>query len=139
MKTTRLKKWSKRFLFTGIIVFSSLFIWANWEPSTITERLPEINIISYDLSSLKNESSYGLIQNEFKGKKGITACSVNSSSKIATFTFIPEIISQEAILTTLKSLGGRGVKEKVFACKAGCPVRGTTEFFGKIKQSLKVR
>lgn len=139
MKTTRLKRWTKVLSFTIILVFFSLFIWANWSPSTVTEKLPKINMVSYDLSSLHDEHSFSVIDERFKNKKGITACTVNSTSKIASFTFNPEIISKDELLSDLRNLGGSTVSLKVFPAKAGCPIKGTQEFFGKIKESLKVR
>ena len=139
MKTIRLKKWLKILSFIIILAFSSLFIWANWSPSTITEKLPKINIVSCDLSSLDDENSFSMIDEKFKNKKGVTACTVNSISKIASFTFNPEIVSKSELLSDLRNLGGSEVSLKVFPAKAGCPIKGTQEFFGKIKESLRVR
>lgn len=139
MKNSKLKRWSKRFLITGAMVFLSLFVWANWEESTITEKLPPINMATFDLSSLKNENSFALIKEEFTDKKGISACAVNSNSKLVTFAFYPHITSEVKLLSELKSLGGTSVCMKTFPSKAGCPIQGTKDFFGKIKQSLKVR
>ncbi|MCE3295592.1 MAG: hypothetical protein K0R65_1306 [Crocinitomicaceae bacterium] len=139
MKTPRLQKWLKVLTVTFAVAFVWLFVWANWEPSTITEQLPKIHIASYDLSSLREENSFALINEEFSHKKGITACTVNGKSKVATFTYHPHIISADQILFGLKTLGGQGVSEKSFPEKAGCPVKGTREFFGRIKEFLKVR
>ncbi|MES2588151.1 MAG: hypothetical protein V4622_04170 [Bacteroidota bacterium] len=139
MKNSKLKKWSKRLLLTFGMVFLTLFVWANWEESTITEKLPTINLVTFDLSSLKDENSFALIQEEFNSKKGVTACAVNSKSKLVTFTFYPDVTSKEELLDDLQSLGGKSVCMKIFPSKAGCPVQGTKDFFGKIKESLKFR
>lgn len=121
------------------MVFVSLFVWANWEKSTLTENLAPINMVTFDLSSLKKENSFSVIKEEFTGKKGISACAVNMDSKLVTFAFYPNLISQEELLSELQNLGGRSICMKIFPSKAGCPVQGTKDFFGKIKLALKVR
>lgn len=139
MKSTRLKKVVKISFFTALILFSSLFIWANLSTSTLTEKLAKIEIKTYDLSKVKNEASFEAIEKNLRNKRGITAFSLNKTSKLVGITYNPKMIESDYLLSDLKRVGGNEIQEKTFPQKAACPVQGATSFIAGIKESLKVR
>lgn len=138
-KTNRLKKWGKGLLIFSAVTFSGLLVWANWNEPTITEKLARIEMSSFDLSNVADHESYDKIGIALKKEEGVTACAVNPDSKMASVTFYPDKISKDELLKNIMQTAGTSVSFKQFKMKAGCPVRATSEFFGKLKQSLCFR
>jgi hypothetical protein len=138
-KKNRLKKWGRTLLILTGVTFISLFTWANWNAPTITERLPTIEMSSFDLSQVQDAAAYSKVDAALKYKAGVTACSVNPESQMATVTFHPTETSKEDLLSEINGVTGTSVRFKHFDTKAGCPMKATSEFFGKLKQSLCVR
>jgi len=138
-KKNRLKKWGKALLILTGITFVSLFTWANWNAPTITERLPKIEMSSFDLSNVNDAATYNKVNTAMQETAGVTACSVNPVSQMATVTFHPTETSKEELQSDISRVAGTAVDFKHFETKAGCPMKATSEFFGKLKQSLCLR
>ena len=141
MKRTNVIKITKGILFSAIAVFLLTLAWANWSPATYSEKnVPSVTYISVDLSSCSNSEKYKEVETYMISTNGITACTVNSSAKLAGVMFISSLISKKDIREKISAILGNPVNEKVFEpMKNGCPVGGLTSFLLSVKQTLRFR
>lgn len=136
---SKIRKWGRGLAIFSTITFVSLLTWANWNAPTITEKLPKIEMTSFDLSRV-SDGKLNEVRSFLRSHKGITAAAVSGESGMATVTFHPGQVSGEQLLVGIARVTGSEVTFKKFNLKSGgCPVRATSEFFGKLKQSLCFR
>jgi hypothetical protein len=141
MKKNTVIKITKGTLITSVSLFMVLLAWANWQPATYSEaNIPLVSYVAFDLSSSPETGNYNMIEQKINSLEGITACSLNSASKLVGVMFVASVTSKETIRQKIAAVLGSRVVEKTFEPSSnGCPVGGLTSFILAIKQTLRFR
>lgn len=104
---------------------------------TVEKRVgPEINPIelaAFDIPDLKDEKSIQYKKESIKAIKGVTACAINSETKIAAITYDPKILNVEMIKSFLNYEFQEEIKEHQYPISDKvCPVHEPGKYFSNL-------
>jgi len=125
-------KWLKRLgkitAATALILFCSLFIYANWNPPRLAHQASPAYYATFDLKNSCSEAQKQVIESELSKVQGVSAVTVNLSSKIAVVAYNPTYIDDpmqfQNSMKSLANVESAAKKWEVDPSKPQCPAHG---------------
>ena len=123
-----------------LVLFASLFIYANWSKPTLGERIymenPTQIVVMHFPATLQEKDSAALEQ-YFLAQNGVYSNIISLKSQTLCVTIDPRVTSRETILQAAKDFNTAIVERKPLNARAECPVN--LNAFRKITYALNVR
>ena len=123
-----------------VLVFASVFVWANWTPLSPGERQEPVNFVTYDVSSLNNNTKASQIASFIKNIEGVGG--TNNVPALQSIIVIYRVldITEKDILDAVESNFHYKLKHKQYADNGKrCPVAGSLSTMSRIRKALNIR
>ncbi len=135
-----IKRIAKGILILVLVLFASLFIYANWNKPSLGERVymenpTQIVVMSFPDSFTNKDSA--AIDNYFLSQKGVYSNIVSLKSQTLCVTIDPRETDRSTILASAQKFNTSIVEREPLSAKAECPVN--LNAFRKITYALNVR
>jgi hypothetical protein len=142
-KTTKMKlikRIAKGILILVLVLFASLFIYANWSKPSLGERVymenpTEIVVMTFP-ASFTGKDSAG-VDNYFLAQKGVYSNIVSLKSQTLCVTIDPRETNRATILSAARQYNQSIVEREPLSSRAECPVN--LNAFRKITYALNIR
>lgn len=126
---------------TGILIvllFTTAFIWANWEEPGPGAKAPVVNFLQYDASKIGDSTKIVRVQNTLNKIDGVRGTTYNPSSKLLIVSYGVDDVDLETIESEVKQKHQLVLKEKVFTQSGPkCPI--DVAYISRVKHFLCVR
>jgi len=139
-KMKLIKRIAKAILILVLVLFASLFIYANWNKPSLGEKVymenpTQIVVMSFPDSFTGKDST--AIDNYFMSQKGVYSNIVSLKSQTLCVTIDPRETDRSAILKAAKKYNTSIIEREPLSSRAECPVN--LNAFRKITYALNVR
>lgn len=136
-------KFAKIIGLTTLVLFVSMFVWANWEEPPLSQKLDlkPIHLAVFDLDKQVDAADSTLISQKLTDTDGVTACTVNPAFKTVSVTYYDDRVSENALKAVVQQKNYIASKVN-FATMEGpkCPVPAEyLDFFTNMKRTLCLR
>jgi hypothetical protein len=140
MKKINLKRIFKISIILLVVLFFGLFTWANWNGPTPAEKLKPKNFALFDLSNIKDNSTFTVLNTQLQKTSGVLATCLKPADKIVSVVFYPDIISRDDIQQKLSTWTNVDIVTKaIVATGPTCPVAGMMGGLSAMKRFLCIR
>lgn len=135
-----IKRITKVILSVILVLFASLFIYANWNKPSLGERIymenpTQIVVMSFPASFTAKDSS--AIDQYFMAQKGVYSNIVSLKSQTLCVTIDPRKTDRKTILSAANEYNTAIIERDPLSTKAECPVN--LNAFRKITYALNIR
>ncbi|TDO23439.1 hypothetical protein [Sediminibacterium goheungense] len=135
-----IKRITKGILILFLVLFASLFIYANWSEPSLGERVymenpTQIVVMRFPEGFTGKDSA--AIDHYFMTQKGVYSNIVSLNSQTLCVTIDPRVTNRSAILDAAKAYNTSIVERAPLNSRAECPVN--LHAFRKITYALNVR
>lgn len=135
-----IKRIAKGILILFLVLFTSLFIYANWSKPSLGERIymenpTQIVVMSFPEGFTQNDSA--AIDHYFMAQKGVYSNIVSLKSQTLCVTIDPGETDRSTILDAAKAYNTSIVERAPLNSRAECPVN--LHAFRKITYALNIR
>lgn len=135
-----IKRIAKGILILVLVLFASLFIYANWNKPSLGERVymenpTQIVVMSFPDTFTPVDSA--AIDSYFLSQKGVYSNIVSLKSQTLCVTIDPRETDRTAILVSARNFNASIIEREPLSAKAECPVN--LNAFRKITYALNVR
>lgn len=139
-KMKLIKRIAKAILIVVLVLFTSLFIYANWNKPSLGEKVymenpTQIVVMSFPASFTGKDSA--AIDNYFMSQKGVYSNIVSLKSQTLCVTIDPRETDRSSILAEAKKYNTSIIEREPLSSRAECPVN--LNAFRKITYALNVR
>jgi len=128
---------------TALILFTlviSVFIYANVRSISPSEKLKRVQLATFTLTKEMKVQEANTLQQILANSAGVTACKVNPVSRLASFVYQPEVISEQSLQEMLSDKSRQNVSVKIFdQVRGGCPVHAIGNSFNAFISKLDLR
>ncbi len=122
-----------------IVVFVSLFAYANTRELTVTEQLPTVQMLQFEIVGIPSAEVAEVVSKRVKTVSGVTACSIDPSKQVSAVMIQPRLTSADKVADALGQGGKYSVKQNDLSQGKACPVAGPMAWFGSLISSLNIR
>jgi len=139
-KMKLIKRIAKGILIMVLVLFASLFIYANWNKPSLGERVymenpTQIVVMSFPATFTGKDSA--AMDNYFMSQKGVYSNIVSLKSQTLCVTIDPRETDRAAILDAARTYNASITEREPLSARAECPVN--LNAFRKITYALNVR
>lgn len=140
MKKINLKRIFKISGIALVVLFFGLFTWANWNGPTPAEKLKPKNFALFDLSSVKDNNTFSVLNTQLQKTSGVLATCLKPADKIVSVVFYPDIITRTDIQQKLSTWTNADITLKAIVANGPtCPVAGMMGSLSALKRCLCIR
>lgn len=129
----------KIFALILIAAFVCLFGYANVRRLSITEKLKQVNLVSFSLKGDISQAEKVQLEKNISAIAGITACSLNKEGDAASIIFYPEQVNEQRLSSLLSNKGKLKVSLKKLSVSGGCPIHQLSGSFHEFITALDIR
>jgi len=138
-----LRRIAKATAITGLVLFLALFVYANWNPPRLADSAQPAYYAAFDLAGNCSPQQQQAIEQSLSGKEGVTAVTVNPSSKMAVIAYNPHKISNPNSLSTDINAAANVLaspkKWEIDPNKPQCPAHGFLAWLDNARAALCIR
>jgi hypothetical protein len=129
-----------KFLSIGVvIVLAAVFTYANTRHLSPTEKLKEVHLASFQINGDLTAHERTVLEKKLSQLRGVTACTINSTGRLASIIFYPDVISTGNIVTVLSNNNRLAISQRELAVSGGCPVQAVSASFDRFISVIDLR
>lgn len=135
-----IKKIAKALLITCLVLFASLFIYANWNKPSLGERVYMENptqIVVMTLPENFTEKDSTSVDRFLSAQEGVYSTVISRNSQTLCITFDPRETNRSSMIETMSAFNSAILERAPLSNRAECPVN--LNAFRKITYALNVR
>jgi hypothetical protein len=135
-----IKKIAKVLLITCLVLFASLFIYANWNKPSLGEKVYMENptqILVMTLPENFTEKDSAAVDRFLSGQEGVYSTVISRNSQTLCITFDPRETNRSGMIETMSAYSTSIRERAPLSNRAECPVN--LNAFRKITYALNVR
>ncbi len=115
-----------------IVVFLIVSVYILTPAKRIGPAIKPVELAAFYIQDIPTQKEATELRKKVMGAKGVTACAVNTESKIASVTYYPDVTSEKEVQLALELNGVYSVSKHVYPVgDKGCPVSGIQAFLDK--------
>jgi hypothetical protein len=121
------------------ISVAALFGYANLRKLSVSEKLPRVQLISFDIRGEISPVDRTQLEKKLSSVPGVTACSLSDEGNVASVIFHPEKINEATITDVLSQEGKLNISLRDLAVSPGCPIHNLNSSFQEFISALDIR
>jgi len=138
-----LKKLGKFASITALVLFSTLFIYANWNPPRLAHQAKPAYYAAFDLKSPCSEAQKQILEAQVSKMKGVSAVTVNPVSNLAVIAYNPSEVNDPQVfaasINKIANVNASTKKWEIDQNTPQCPANGFLAWLDDVKSVLCVR